>query len=190
MVIGTYFAVFILADVTTTNVLGADAVRVRLGLLRDVPLRRLLLIKNLTLLVIVALPTLLATAIVTLTSQPDYRLVVTLPGVAFPILTWLGVGNVVSVALPVAVISLRERWRRRRQRWPTVRWLLHLALPYALLLAVSPIARLPAALSRVLALPHTPGPRGATVLAAGLILWGSGTGIALFLARRRGIHMH
>lgn len=117
IVVGTYFAIFVLADVTTTNVLGADAVRV--ALLRDVRLRRILLVKILTLLVIVGLPTLIATAVVTLASEADYSLVVTLPGVAFPILSWLGVGNLVSVALPVAAIPLKERWRRRRQLWPT-----------------------------------------------------------------------
>ena len=62
---------------------------------------RSLLIKNLTLLVVVGLPTMIATAVITVTSEADYRLAITLPGVLFPILTWLGVGNLVSVALPV-----------------------------------------------------------------------------------------
>ena len=187
IVVGTYFAIFILADVTTTNVLGADAVRVRLALLRDVALRRILLVKNLTLVVIVGLPTLIATAAVTLASEADYRLVVTLPGVAFPILTWLGVGNLVSVVLPVAAVPLRERWRRRRQLWPTTRWLLHLGLPYALLLLVGPVSRLPTLLSRGLHLPRSDSIHGLTVLATGLALWGLGTTVALMVARSRGV---
>ena len=65
IVVGSYFAVFILADVTTTNVLGADAQRVGLGLQRRIPLRRILLVKNLTLLLLVGLPTLVATGIIT-----------------------------------------------------------------------------------------------------------------------------
>ncbi len=51
--VGTYFAVFVLADVTTTNVLGADASRVHRALEAGRPLRRILFVKNLTLLVIV-----------------------------------------------------------------------------------------------------------------------------------------
>ena len=189
IVIGTYFATFILADVTTTNVLGADAVRVRLALLRGVHLRRILLIKNATLLVIVGLPTLITTAVVTLGSEADYRLVVTLPGVAFPIMTWLGVGNLVSVTFAVAVAPIKERWRRRRQLWPTARWLIHLGLPYALLLAVGPVSRLPTVATRLLHLPRSDQIHGATVMICGLALWGLGTATALTFARRRGVRL-
>ena len=186
IMVGTYFAVFILADVTTTNVLGADARRVRLSLMRQISLRRILLVKNITLFLIVGLPTLLATALITVASEADYRLLVTLPGVAFPILTWLGVGNVVSVAFPVAAASLRQRWEQRHQRRTTVRWVVAVLLPYALLVPVDPVSQLPRILIRAVpALPNTLLSRGLALLVTGLLLYGAGTAAALTIARLR-----
>lgn len=190
MVVGTYFAVFILADVTTTNVLGADARRVRLSLLGKTPLLRILIVKNITLFLIVGLPTLVATAAITVYSEADYRLVLTLPGVLFPILTWLGVGNLVSVVLPVAAASLRERWRQRHQLRPTARWLVAVTLPYALCVAVEPVGRVPRILLRHLAIvAHPTLVRGALVFVTGFAFWGVGTGAALALARVRKIRL-
>ena len=186
ILVGSYFAVFILADVTTTNVLGADATRVRLGLHRGIRLGRILLAKNLALLIIVGLPTLIATALITVNSEADYRLVLTLPGVAFPILTWLGVGNIVSVLLPIAVLPLRQRWQERHDLRRTVLWLLHLGLPYALLFAVNPIGGLPRMLNRLFpGVAETAAGRGLMLFLAGLALWGLGTAIALLVARLR-----
>lgn len=90
ILVGTYFAVFILADVTTTNVLGADHLRVRRSLDRRTSLARILLIKNITLMLLVGVPTLIATAAITVHSESAYRLDLTLPGVLYPVLTWLG----------------------------------------------------------------------------------------------------
>ena len=189
ILVGNYFVVFILADVTTTNVLGADAARLRLSLMRNVSLWRILLIKNLTLLLIVGLPTLIATAIITLNSEAEFRLVLTLPGVAFPILTWLGVGNIVSVSLPVAAIPLRERWQQRRQFRATARWLVAMALPYALWIGVSPVGQLPNIVRRQLpSLPKTAEAHGAVLLITGFALYAVGTAIALAIARRRKIN--
>jgi hypothetical protein len=190
IVVGTYFAVFILADVTTTNVLGADAKRVRLALQRHIPLRRILLVKNLTLLLIVGAPTLIATAIITIVSEADYRLLVTLPGVAYSILTWIGVGNVVSVALPVAAAPLRQRWQQRHELRPTGRWLTAILLPYALLAAVDPVGKLPGVIGRHLpVVPHTALTRGLVLTATGLLVWGLGTQIALSIARRHEVRL-
>jgi hypothetical protein len=184
IIVGSYFAVWILADVTTTNILGADATRVRGGLAQQVPLGRILLVKNLTLLLLVGVPTLLATGTITVTHEADYRLTVTLPGVLFPIFTWLGVGNVISVLLPVATRPWRERWEQRRQLRPTARWLVGLALPYALLGAVDPVSRLPRETLRALRfLPPTLLVRGVVVSALGLAIWGAGTALALALNR-------
>jgi hypothetical protein len=186
VVVGSYFAVFILADVTTTNVLGADARRVAASLAGGVPTSRLLLIKNLTLLIIVGLPTMIATAVITVTSEADYRLAITLPAVLFPILTWLGVGNLVSVALPVSPQPLRRRWAERRQLGRTMRWLVHLALPYLLYLLVSPVGHLPALLRRLLRmLPRATPPRGWLLAGSGIGLWVLGTLLADTLARWR-----
>lgn len=186
IIVGTYFAVFILADVTTTNVLGADAHRVSLGLQRQIPLRRILLVKNLTLLLIVGVPTLIATAVITINSEPGYRLVLTLPGVIFPILTWLGVGNLVSVLLPVPYATLRRRWALRHHLRPTVRWLVALGLPYALLVVVEPAARLPRLLlGEVRDLPHTATTAGLARIACGLFVYTVGTLAALTVAHFR-----
>ncbi len=187
ILVGTYFAVFILADVTSTNVLGVDADRTRLRLLRGVPLTKILLVKNLALLVIVGLPTLVATAWITIHDEPDYRLTLTLPGVLYPTLLWLGVGNLVSVLLPYRPLPLRTRWRERRVWRSTLRWLSCLALPYALCLAVDPMARLPRLVSQALHLPPGPDVRGAEVLALGLVLWGVLSSSAVRLAHLRGI---
>ena len=74
ILIGTYFSSWVLADVTTTNLLGADHYRVLKGLSDGVPLWRILLIKNLALLVIVGLPTLAAAMALTLWLETPERL--------------------------------------------------------------------------------------------------------------------
>lgn len=188
VLVGSYFAVFILADVTTTNVLGLDAIRVRASLAHGVSVTRLLLTKNYALLVIVGLPTLALTTILTVRSEIPYRLVLTLPGVALPIMAWLGVGNLVSVLLPVATRSLRRRWQDRTRKLATARWLVHLAVPYALLYAVDPVGDATRALYREL-------PRhwrsaqlhGLLLVLTGLLIWAAGTALAGWLVNRRGL---
>lgn len=190
ILVGTYFAVFILADVTTTNVLGLDAFRVRASLARDVSVTRLLLTKNLALLVIVGLPTLVATAILTVRSEVPYRLVLTLPGVALPMFAWLGAGNVVSVVYPVAIRSLWTRWQQRRQWSRLLPWLAHLAIPYALLYLVDPVGDAPLAGFRLL--PHAwraAEVRGVCYTIYGLLIWGAGTWFAAAWVKRRGLRM-
>jgi hypothetical protein len=139
ILVGTYFSSFILADVTTTNLLGADHYRVRKGLANGVPLWRILVIKNLALLVIVGLPTLAAAMALTLRLETPARLGVTIPTVAVPIVSWLGVGNLVSVLHPVSVEPLIRRWRQRRDHRRTGGWLLALTLPYALYYVADPM---------------------------------------------------
>lgn len=186
ILVGSYFAIFILADVTTTNVLGADAARVRRAMSEHVGVGRILLIKNVALLIIVGLPTLIATAIITVKSEADYRLILTLPGVAFPILTWLGVGNAISVIFPIAVRPLRERWQDRKNLVTTARWLFHLVLPYALLLAVDPVKRLPRLITRALpTITPAAASHGLSLTISSLSLWTLGTTIALVVARFR-----
>lgn len=187
ILVGTYFAVFVLADVTTTNVLGVDTERTRLRLLRGMSLLRILLVKNLALLVIVGLPTLVATAAITVHEEADYRLVLTLPGVLYPVLTWLGVGNLVSVLLPYRPVPLVRRWQERRPWSRTLRWLACLGLPYALCVAVDPMSRLPRWVSRTLHLPPGAELRGAELLVLGLLTWGAFTAVAVAVAHRRGV---
>jgi len=151
---------------------------------------RVLLTKNLALLVIVGVPTLVATAVFTLRNEAASRLMITLPGVALPMLMWLGVGNVVSVLLPVQVRSLRQRWALRRQLRSGVRWLVHLALPYGLLYVVEPLGGAPRALLRSLGGGSvTTGLRGLVLLLTGLVIWLLGTLIASAIVRRRGLQV-
>jgi hypothetical protein len=143
ILVGTYFASFILADVTTTNVLGVDHIRIQNGVRGGIPASRFLLVKNLALLVIVGAPTLAAAVILTLAMETPARLWITVPEVAVPMLSWLGVGNLVSVLLPVGYEPLIRRWRQRGDVWRTMVWLTHLALPYGLFYVADPVYGLP-----------------------------------------------
>ena len=138
ILIGTYLSSFILADVTTTNLLGVDHIRVHKALSDGVPLWRVLLVKNLALVVIIGIPLLVAAMAMTLWRESPARLLVTIPAVAVPIVSWLGVGNLVSVLLPVGEEPLIHRWEQRRNIRTTVRWVTHLALPYALYYVADP----------------------------------------------------
>ncbi len=139
ILVGTYFSSWILADVTTTNVLGTDHYRVLAAVRDGVPMWRILLIKNLALLIIVGLPNLLAAMALTLWLETPERLAITIPTVAVPIISWLGVGNLFSVLHPVGVEPLIRRWRQRHDRRRTRGWILALTLPYALYYIADPM---------------------------------------------------
>ncbi len=139
ILVGTYFSSWVLADVTTTNLLGNDHYRVLQAVSDGVPLWRILLIKNLALIAIVGLPTLVTATALTLWLETPARLAITIPTVAVPIVSWLGVGNLFSVLHPVGVEPLLRRWRRRRDRRRTRGWLLSLSLPYALYYVADPM---------------------------------------------------
>lgn len=145
ILVGTYFASFILADVTTTNVLGVDQLRVQKALDEGTSLWRIILVKNLALLTIVGLPTLTLAVILTLATETPARLGSTIPEVAVPLWSWLGVGNLVSALLAVSYQPLIRRWRQRRDIRRIMLWLTHLALPYAIFYAADPFWGLPGA---------------------------------------------
>jgi hypothetical protein len=139
VLVGTYFSSWILADVTTTNLLGADHYRVLQAVSDGVPFWRVLLIKNLALLVIVGLPTLATSVVLTLWLETPARLAITIPTVAVPIVSWLGVGNLFSVLHPVSVEPLIRRWRQRGDRRRTRGWMVALTLPYAVYYLADPM---------------------------------------------------
>ena len=56
-----------------------------------------------------------------------------------PIVSWLGVGNLISVLHPVGVEPLIRRWRQRHDRPRTGGWVLALTLPYALYYVADPM---------------------------------------------------
>jgi hypothetical protein len=140
VLVGTYFSSWVLADVTTTNLFGADHYRVRQALANGVPFWRMLMIKDLALLVMVGFPTLATAMVLTLWLETPGRLAITVPTVAVPIVSWLGVGNLISVLHPVSVEPLVRRWRQRHDRPRTGAWVLALTLPYALYYVADPMA--------------------------------------------------
>jgi hypothetical protein len=194
ILVGTYFASWVLADVTTTNLLGADHYRVRKALSDGVPLWRMLLIKNLALIVIVGLPTLAAAMALTLWLETPARLAITIPTVAVPIVSWLGVGNLISVLHPVSVEPLTRRWRQRRDRRRTGGWILALSLPYALYYIADPMGgvehrvlwrQVPALIWPVLGRDA----KSFVHLAIALMVWIVGTVAAVLWVRLRGLQI-
>ena len=192
VLVGTYFSSFILADVTTTNLLGADHYRVLKGLSDGVPLWRVLVIKNLALIILVGLPTITAAMVLTLWLETPARLAVTIPNVAVPIMTWLGVGNVISVLHPVSAAPLIRRWRLRHDLRRTAGWLLALTLPYALYYIADPMdgvghrmlwRRLPAAIGPVLGRDT----KSFVHLGIALAVWMAGMVAAELWVRKRGL---
>ncbi|WP_435825371.1 hypothetical protein [Mycobacterium simiae] len=194
ILVGTYFSSWILADVTTTNLLGADHYRVQQAVSDGVPFWRVLLIKNVALLVIVGLPTLLAAMVLTLWMESPQRLAVTIPTVAVPIVSWLGVGNLFSVLHPIGVEPLLRRWRQRDDRRLIRGWIVALVLPYALYYIADPMNGVE---HRVLwtQLPAMVWPifgrdtKSFVHLAIALAVWAAGTGAAVLWVHRRGLHI-
>lgn len=194
ILVGTYFSSWILADVTTTNLLGADHYRVQQAVSDGVPFWRVLLIKNVALLVIVGLPTLLAAMVLTLWMESPQRLAVTIPTVTVPIVSWLGVGNLFSVLHPIGVEPLLRRWRQRDDRRLIRGWIVALVLPYALYYIADPMNGVE---HRVLwtQLPAMVWPifgrdtKSFVHLAIALAVWAAGTGAAVLWVHRRGLHI-
>jgi hypothetical protein len=192
VLVGTYFSSFILADVTTTNLLGGDHYRVVKGLSDGAPLWRVLLIKNLALIMLVGLPTMAVAIALTLWLETPARLAVTVPDVAVPILTWLGVGNLISVLHPVAAEPLIRRWRQRRDLRRVSGWLFVVTLPYALYYVADPMGgvehrvlwtQLPAAIGPVLGRDT----KGLVHLGIAATVWIVGTVAAAVWVRKRGL---
>lgn len=194
ILVGTYFSSWVLADVTTTNFLGADHYRILRGLANGVPFWRILLIKNLALLAIVGLPTLAAAVALTLWLETPGRLGITTPTVAVPIVSWLGVGNLISVLHPVSAEPLIRRWRQRGDLRRTRSWVLALTLPYALYYVADPMSGVE---HRVLwkQAPALIGPvfgretKSFVHLAIAVSVWIAGSVAAVYWVRRRGLRI-
>jgi hypothetical protein len=194
VLVGTYFSSFVLADVTTTNLFGADHYRVRQALADGVPFWRILMIKDLALIAIVGLPTLAAAMALTLWLETPARLAYTIPNVAVPIVSWLGVGNLVSVLHPVSVEPLIRRWRQRGDRPRTRGWLLAITLPYVVYYVADPMGGVE---HRVLwsELPSLVWPvfgrdtKSLVHLAVAVGVWIAGTVAAVVWVRRRGLQI-
>ena len=153
---------------------------------------RVLLLKNLTLLVIVGLPTLSVAMALTLWKQTPAQLGDTIPNVAVPIVSWLGVGNTISVLLPVGSEPLMQRWHDRRDWRRTGTWILALTLPYALYYVADPLGgvehkalwtSLPAAIGPIFGRDT----KSFVHLGVAMIVWAAGTLFACWWERRRGL---
>jgi hypothetical protein len=152
------------------------------------------LVKNLALLAIVGLPTLLGAAALTLILERPERLAYTIPNVAVPILSWIGVGNVISVLLPVGAQPLIRRWRQRHDVRRTGIWLFALLLPYGLYYIADPMdgvghrllwRKLPAAIGPVLGRDT----KSFVHLAIASAVLVGGTVVALLWVRWRGVRI-
>lgn len=194
VLVGTYFSSWILADVTTTNLLGADHYRVTQAVSEGVPFWRVLLIKNVALLVIVGLPTLVTAVVLTLWLETPERLAITIPTVAVPIVSWLGVGNFFSVLHPVGVAPLTRRWRQRGDLRRTRGWIVTLTLPYALYYFADPMngvehqvlwTQLPALIWPVFGRDT----KSFVHLGIALTVWVAGTIAAVLWVRKRGLRI-
>ncbi|OBJ86659.1 hypothetical protein [Mycobacterium asiaticum] len=192
ILVSTYFSSFILADVTTTNLLGGDHYRVGQGLADGVPIWRVLIIKNLALIVIVGLPTLAVAAALTVSKEGVPQLAMTIPNVAVPIVSWLGVGNVLSVLHPVPAEPLIRRWRQRHNVRRTASWLAAVAVPYAVYYVADPMGSLehkvfwtqiPAAIGPVFGRDT----KSFVHLGLALAVWVVGTAFAVLWVRKRGL---
>jgi hypothetical protein len=194
LLVGAYFSSWVLADVTTTNFLGADHYRVRKALSDGTPFWRMLLIKNLALLVIVGLPTLTAAVALTVWLGRPAHLTFMVPTVLVPIVSWLGVGNLISVLHPVSVEPLIRRWRHRHDRRRIGSWILALTLPYALYYVADPMGSVE---HKVLwrQVPKLMWPvfgrdtKGLTHFGIALVVWIVGTVAAVAYVNRRGLRI-
>ena len=194
ILVGTYFSSWVLADVTTTNFLGADHYRILQGWSNGAPFWRILLIKNLALLAIVGLPTLAAAVALTLWLETPGRLGITIPTVAVPIVSWLGVGNLISVLHPVSAEPLIRRWRQRGDLRRTHSWVLALTLPYALYYVADPMngvehrvfwKQAPALIWPVFGRET----KSVVHLAIAVSVWIAGSVAAVYWVRRRGLQI-
>jgi len=194
ILVGTYFSSWVLADVTTTNLLGTDHYRVLKAVSDGVPMWRILLVKNLALMAMVGLPTLAAAAALTLWLETPSRLAITIPTVAVPIVSWLGVGNLISVLHPVGVEPLIRRWRQRHDHRRIGGWVLALSLPYGLYYVADPMngvdhrvlwTRIPALIWPVFGRDT----KSFVHLAIAAAVWVAGTVAALLWVRKRGLQI-
>lgn len=187
-----YFATFIMADVTTTNIFGHDIVRTLAALRRGRSFASLILMKNLVQTIVVVMPMVLLTIGVTWYVDGAEELFLAIPGILYPMLLWLGIGNLISVLYPVLPAPIN--WRIQSIRAGRKQWLLHApmlisyAIPYVLY-ALAATTDLPGnlnALIRVVAgTPHK-WESGLILLVASIIIYWGLTWLSLRLVRDRG----
>jgi hypothetical protein len=184
--IGIAVVLYFLADVVNTNQLGSDRDRVLASLGDGDTVRRILIIKNLSLAVLLVPLALLVSLLVRILVG-RWRVIL------HPVLTdvgavflWLGVGSVISVLLPYRPIAIRARVKQRRT-WP--RWGFCQAVPYAAYFVLVPLLHLPYAAVYHYRLLGSYVPHyvvySLVYLAIGAVYWGIGLALADRYAKRR-----
>ncbi|WP_175957441.1 hypothetical protein [Schaalia sp. Marseille-Q2122] len=127
-----YFSTFILADVTTTNIFGLDVPRTTEALKEGQSFLRILLRKNAVQCVVIVLPMLVITAGWTEYLYHDSEMLRTVPGVLYPMVLFMAVGNLISVLFPVAQAPFSwhvRTWRSWRCQVPL---LISYAIPWVI----------------------------------------------------------
>lgn len=116
-----YFATFMLADVTTTNIFGVDMARTTQALEQGQSFLRILLRKNAVQFTVIVVPVLIVTAAWTEYLYHDSEMMRTIPGVLYPMLLFMAIGNLISVLFPVLQAPFGwhvKEWRNWRYQVP------------------------------------------------------------------------
>lgn len=185
-----YFSTFILADVTTTNIFGLDVPRTTAALKEGQSFLQILLRKNAVQCVVIVLPMLVITAAWTEYLYHDSKMLRTVPGVLYPMVLFIAVGNLISVLFPVAQAPLLwhvRTWRQWRYQAPL---LISYAIPYVIF-ALWVYTDLPGWLNGVLRDAGSDDfvPRienAAALLVASFVIYWLVTGLSVLIFRWRG----
>ncbi|MDO4630731.1 MAG: hypothetical protein Q4A82_00335 [Corynebacterium sp.] len=186
-----YFSTFVMADVTTTNVFGHDMVRTNQALRDGDRFRTILLRKNLVQFLVIMLPVPILTAGGTEYLYHHSEMERTIPGVLYPMLLFLGIGNLISVLYPVAPAPVAWRlktWRQWRLHAPM---LTSYAIPYVIY-AVWVYTDLPGLLNNLLFAVSSDAivlrwEQGLVLLLVSVVLYVLLTSAAVAVFRRRGL---
>lgn len=184
-----YFATFILADVTTTNIFGLDVARTTEALSTE-SFARILMRKNAVQGVVIVVPIVLVTAVWTEYLYHESEMMRTIPGVLYPMLLFMAIGNLISVLFPVAQAPLGwhlRQWRHWRVQVPL---LVSYAIPYVIF-ALWVYTDLPNLLFTMLRdwgsdsfVP--PSETATALLLASCVLYAGISALSVWLFRRRG----
>lgn len=187
----TSLAGWVLASTLNCNQLGFDADRAAASFRTGDTAWRVLFLKNLSVVTVLAPPILLASTVLRLTvpHPPDPIPVAMVRDLAV-IFVWLGFGSLLSVLLPFRPLGVRGRWSRPAT-WP--RWVLCLVAPYAVYYGLAHVWHVPELAVADLLFHHHDRRHlwGYTdwTLVWGLLTWGLGLALAEAYYRLGPVHL-
>jgi hypothetical protein len=187
----TSVAGWVLASALNTNQLGFDADRSAASLRAGDTAWRILFLKNLAVLVVLAPPILATTVVLHLAvGHPPDSIPVAMVRDMADVTVWLGFGSLISVLLPFRPLGIRGRWAARAT---LPRFALCLFLPYAvyfLLLKLWHVPEVALAYHLFHGLSHRHlWDYSWTLLFWGLLTWALGLALAGLYARRFATHL-